>query len=153
MGDLDCLFCLAAFGGNAQGQQAPLSASLAGSLLISYDSNIGRSVEQGPLPNAGPLPWDGGLHVEGGRSHSHPPVPRRHYVKKMVGTRQTEHILRRWRRGCVHGTSKIYRYESRQRKMARRLDEGYQEFLSWVTTERWREEGVYRTSSDFNKTK
>ena len=37
--------------------------------------------------------------------------------------------------------------------MARRLDEGYQEFLSWVTTERWREEGVYRTSSDFNKNK
>ena len=35
--------------------------------------------------------------------------------------------------------------------MARRLDEGYQEFLSWVTTERWREESVYRTSSDFKK--
>ena len=73
MGDLDCLFCLAAFGGNAQGREALISASLAGSLLISYDSNIGRSVGPGPLlPNAGLLPWDGGLHVEGGRSHSHP---------------------------------------------------------------------------------
>ena len=73
-----------------QRPRAGTAFCLPGSLLISYDSNIGRSVVPGPFPIAASLPWDGGLQVGGGRSHSLPPVPRRHYVKKMVGTRQTE---------------------------------------------------------------